>query len=90
MSYFDIVFLLIIFYGVWKGWTRGSGKSVLGAIFGFIKYVLVLSIVLNILSRTHLISEKAEQESVLYQPIKAAIGIVIDQAIKLWEKGNKE
>ena len=90
MHVFDIVFLVIIFYGVWKGWTRGSGKSVLGAVFGVIKDVLVLSVVLNVLSRTGLVSAKAEQESFLYQPIKATLGFAIDLAVTIWEKGNKE
>ena len=88
MHTFDIVFLIVIAYGVWKGWTRGSGKSVLGAIFGFIKYLLVLSVIVNTLSRTGLVSEKAEQESVLYQPIKATLGFAIDLAKDVWEKGN--
>ena len=90
MHTFDIVFLVIIGYGVWKGWTRGSGKSVLGAVIGFVKYVLVLSVVLNVLSRTGVVSERAEQENFLYQPIKATLGFAIDLAKTIWEKGNQE
>lgn len=89
MHVFDIVILVIIGYGVWKGWTRGSGNSILGAVFGFVKYLLVLSLVLNILSRTGLVSEQAEQQNVLYQPVKATLGFAIDLIKVVWEKGNE-
>lgn len=89
MHVFDIVILVILAYGVWKGWTRGSGESILGAVFGFIKYLLILSIVANILSRTGLISPKAEQQNILYQPVKATLGFAIDLLRVVWEKGNE-
>ena len=90
MNRFDILFLIVIAYGVWKGWTRGSGKSVLGAVIGFVKYVLLLSVIVNALCRFGLINEKVQQNSILYQPIKATLGIVIDLAMDFWEKSNSE
>ena len=59
------------------GWLNRT----IGSIFGLLKYVLILSVVLNLLSMLNsfqpFVQKKAVQESVLYRPIEQVMPTVI-------------
>ena len=161
MNGFDIVFLLVLLMGAWKGWSNGLLKEVLGLIGVFVglyvarllyeqvgfylaphigtppavanilafallwmgvpillsilgslltkflelvglnsvnrlggvivslaKYVLLLGILCNILSITHLVTEEAQQTSTLFTPLKQTTSIAFDLAKSQWKRGE--
>ena|SRR5574344_908071 len=51
------------------GWLNSGG----GALLGVIKYALLLSCVLNVMSFTGMVSEQKQQESVFFCPIKGFV-----------------
>jgi membrane protein required for colicin V production len=51
------------------GWLNSGG----GALLGIIKYALLLSCLLNVMSFTGMVSEQKQQESALFNPIKGFV-----------------
>lgn len=163
MNGFDIVFLLVLLMGAWKGWSNGLLKEVLGLIGVFVglyvarllyeqvgehlaphlgtapavaniiafallwmgvpillsilgslltkflelvglnsinrlggtvvslvKYVLLLGVLCNVLSITHLVQEETKQSSVLFEPLQQTTSIAFDLAKSQWQKASKE
>ena len=151
MNGFDIVFILVLIAGAWKGWSNGLLKEVLGligvfvglyvarllyeqvgfqlaphigttpavaniiafiliwvgvpillsvlgtlltkvlelmginavnsfggAIISLIKYGLLLGVLCNVLSITHLVTEEAQQNSILFNPLRQTVSLVFD------------
>ena len=65
----------------WEVIKGGWRNRTIGSIFGLLKYVLILSVVLNLLSMLNsfqpFVQKKAVQESVLYRPIEQVMPTVL-------------
>jgi len=163
MNGFDIVFLLVLLMGAWKGWSNGLLKEVLGLIGVFVglyvarllyeqvgehlaphlgtapavaniiafallwmgvpillsilgslltrflklvglnginriggtlvslvKYVLLLGVLCNVLSITHLVTEEMQQTSRFFHPLKQTTSLAFDLAKSQWQKACQE
>lgn len=49
-----------------------------GACVGMLKYMMILSCVLNVAVRIHLIPEEKEEGSLLYRPVQSLSGALFD------------
>lgn len=49
-----------------------------GACIGMLKYMMILSCVLNVAVRLHLVSEEKEEGSRLYRPVQSLSGVLFD------------
>jgi len=92
---FGIIVLIIAFIG--KLFTKiadfaslGLLNKLLGGIFGVLKIGLILSIVLIILSKLYnsipFISERQQENSILYEPVKNLAPLLFPNFIKVVEK----
>lgn len=68
----------------------GFLNKMVGAIFGFLKYALILSIVLNIYDEINasirFMEKQKEKESILYTPVKKLAPTIFPNLIKVVEK----
>ena len=60
----------------------GLISSVLGAVFGFFKAVVVFSVLFYFIQDYDIISHKQKKKSVLYQPLTSAVNFVLPQIKK--------
>lgn len=61
-----------------KGMRLGLPNSILGAALGVAKYLVLMSCVFNVMSATGIVSREKAEESLLYQPVKSALGKVFN------------
>ena len=96
---FLIILLHLVFIG--KALTKiaetiflGFFNKLLGAIFGVLKYALILSIVFLIYDQINnslkFLNKKESKESVLYEPIKNLAPAIFPNLVKVVEKENKK
>ena len=96
---FIIILLALIFLG--KALTKiaetiflGFFNKILGAVFGVLKYALILSIVFliydQINSSLKFLSKEKSKESVLYEPVKNLAPKIFPNLVKVVEKSNKK
>lgn len=71
----------------------GFFNKLVGAIFGFLKYALILSVVLivydEINSSIRFIEKKKTKESVLYEPVKNFAPTIFPNLVRVVHKKNK-
>ena len=68
----------------WAG--LDSVNSLGGALVSVVKYALLLGVLCNVLSITHLVSEESQQRSLLFQPLKQSTSIAFDLAKSQWRE----
>lgn len=59
-----------------KGMKLGIPNSLLGALVGGFKYVLLISCVLNVMDGLHIMNEEKRADSKLYGPVAGAVGLL--------------
>lgn len=67
------------------GINRGAGL-----VISIVKYGLVLGALCNVLSITHLVSEDAQQRSILFEPLRKTTAIAFDLAITQWRVAGQQ
>ena len=96
---FIIILLALVFLG--KALTKiaetiflGFFNKILGAVFGVLKYALILSIVFliydQINSSLKFLNKEKAKESVLYEPVKNLAPTIFPNLVKVVEKSNKK
>ncbi len=96
---FLVILLALVFLG--KALTKiaetiflGFFNKLLGAVFGVLKYALILSIVFLIYDQISdslkFINKEKSKESVLYEPVKNLAPTIFPNLIKVVEKANKK
>lgn len=60
-----------------KGMCLGLPNSLLGALVGVIKYVVLISCVLNVMESLHIMNTSRAGESHLYEPVKGIVGFFL-------------
>ena len=96
---FIIILLALVFLG--KALTKiaetiflGFFNKILGAVFGVLKYALILSIVFliydQINSSLKFLSKEKSKESILYEPVKNLAPTIFPNLVKVVEKSNKK
>jgi len=96
---FLIILLALVFLG--KALTKiaetmflGFFNKLLGAVFGTLKYALILSIVFLIYDQISdslkFINKEKSKESVLYEPVKNLAPRLFPNLVKVVEKANKK
>ncbi|RLD76683.1 MAG: CvpA family protein [Bacteroidetes bacterium] len=96
---FIIILLALVFLG--KALTKiaetiflGFFNKILGAVFGVLKYALILSIVFliydQINSSLKFLNKEKAKESVLYEPVKNLAPKIFPNLVKVVEKSNKK
>ena len=96
---FLIILLAMVFLG--KALTKiaetiflGFFNKILGAVFGVLKYALILSIVFliydQINSSLKFLSKEKSKESILYEPVKTLAPKIFPNLVKVVEKSNKK
>ncbi len=96
---FIIILLALVFLG--KALTKiaetiflGFFNKILGAVFGVLKYALILSIVFliydQINSSLKFLNKEKAKESVLYEPVKNLAPTIFPSLVKVVEKSNKK
>jgi len=96
---FIIILLALVFLG--KALTKiaetiflGFFNKLLGAVFGVLKYALILSIVFliydQINSSLKFLNKEKAKESVLYEPVKNLAPTIFPNMVKVVEKSNKK
>ena len=96
---FIIILLALVFLG--KALTKiaetiflGFFNKLLGAVFGVLKYALILSIVFLIYDQINdslkFLNKEKSKESVLYEPVKNLAPAIFPNLIKVVEKANKK
>jgi membrane protein required for colicin V production len=96
---FLIILLALVFLG--KALTKiaetiflGFFNKLLGAVFGVLKYALILSIVFMIYdkidSSMKFMDKGKSRESVLYEPVKNLAPTIFPNLVKVVEKANKK
>ena len=96
---FLIILLALVFLG--KALTKiaetiflGFFNKLLGAVFGVLKYALILSIVFLIYDQISdslkFMNKEKAKESVLYEPVKNLAPTIFPNLIKVVEKANKK
>ena len=87
-----------------KGMKLGIPNSMLGAAVSVVKFLILISCVLNVMSFLHIMDEKKVEESHLYEPVSGALRTFFPkdsvrkginylkeaQSDTLWVKFNKE
>lgn len=58
-----------------KGMKLGVPNSILGAVVGLLKYLVLLSCVFNAMSALHILNEEKTEQSHLYAPVSGALGM---------------
>ena len=69
-----------------KGMKLGFPNSVLGAAVSVIKYLVLLSCVLNVMEGIGILDETKTQDSRLYAPTKSALAFLFDHAFPVAKK----
>jgi membrane protein required for colicin V production len=96
---FLIILLALVFLG--KALTKiaetmflGFFNKLLGAVFGVLKYALILSIVFLIYDQINdslkFLNKEKSKESVLYEPVKNLAPTIFPNMVKIVEKANKK
>ncbi len=96
---FIIILLALVFLG--KALTKiaetiflGFFNKILGAVFGVLKYALILSIVFliydQINSSLKFLNKEKAKESVLYEPVKNLAPTIFPNLVKVVEKSHKK
>ncbi len=96
---FLVILLALVFLG--KALTKiaetmflGFFNKLLGAVFGVLKYALILSIVFLIYDQINaslkFISKEKSKESILYEPVKNLAPTIFPNLVKVVEKANKK
>lgn len=96
---FLVILLALVFLG--KALTKiaetmflGFFNKLLGAVFGVLKYALILSIVFLIYDQINaslkFISKEKSKESILYEPVKNLAPTIFPNLVKVAEKANKK
>ncbi len=96
---FIIILLALVFLG--KALTKiaetiflGFFNKILGAVFGVLKYALILSIVFliydQINSSLKFLNKEKAKESVLYEPVMNLAPTIFPNLVKVVEKSNKK
>ncbi len=96
---FIIILLALVFLG--KALTKiaetiflGFFNKILGAVFGVLKYALILSIVFliydQINSSLKFLSKEKSKESILYEPVKNLAPTIFPNLVNVVEKSNKK
>ncbi len=102
-TYANIIAFALIFIGVpvLLGWLASlltkfmewagleSVNRLGGVIVCVVKYAVILGAVCNVLSITHLVTEEAENNSILFKPLKQTTSVAFELAKKQW-KGATE
>lgn len=69
-------------------------NKLMGAIFGVVKYALILSVLINLTNKLNtyisIISEEKKSESILYKPLKEFVPAVLPYAKFYIENDNEE
>ena len=95
---FVIILLALVFLG--KALTKiaetiflGFFNKILGAVFGGLKYALILSIVFLIYDKINsslkFLNKEKAKESVLYEPVKNLAPTIFPNLVKVVEKSSK-
>lgn len=96
---FLVILLALVFLGkvltkIAETASLGFFNKILGAVFGVLKYALILSIVLlvydQINSSLKFINKKKANDSVLYEPVKNVAPAIFPNMIKIVEKSNQK
>lgn len=61
-----------------KGMKLGMPNSILGALVSALKYLIILSCVLNVMQSLHILNEEKAQESTLLSPVTGALRMCFD------------
>ena len=61
-----------------------------GSLVSIIKYAILLGAVCNVLSITHLVKDEAQQNSILFEPLKQTTSIAFDLAKSQWKYVKSE
>lgn len=67
-----------VFTKVLKSLRLGGINSLAGAGVSFVKFTLLLSCILNVMSALHILNEERAASSVLYEPVSGMLSSVID------------
>ncbi len=96
---FLIILLALVFLGkmltkIAETAALGVFNKILGAIFGVLKYALILSIVFlvydKINSSIKFLDKKKAKQSILYEPVKNLAPTIFPGLVKVVEKTNKK
>lgn len=61
-----------------KGMKLGMPNSILGALISALKYLIILSCVLNVMQSLHILNEEKAQQSTLLTPVTGALRMCFD------------
>lgn len=67
-----------VFTKVLKSLHLGGINSIAGAIVSFVKFTLLLSCILNVMSALRILNQERAESSVLYEPVRGMLSSVID------------
>jgi len=91
---FALVFLGKILTKIAETAALGFFNKILGAVFGVLKYALILSIVFLIYDQVNsslkFLDKKKAKQSTLYEPVKNLAPTIFPGLIKIVEKSNKK
>ena len=62
-----------------KGLKLGLPNSLLGALVSVVKYVILISCVLNVMSALHILDEEKTRDSRLFEPTKGLLSMIFSQ-----------
>jgi membrane protein required for colicin V production len=72
----------------------GLFNKILGAIFGFLKFALILSIVFIVYDQIHsslkFVDKKKVRQSILFEPVKKLAPTIFPNLVKVVEKNNSK
>ncbi len=61
-----------------------------GTVVSLVKYALLLGVLCNVLSITHLVKEETQQTSFLFAPLKQTTSLAFDLAKSQWQKASQD
>ena len=68
----------------------GLLNSLLGCVVGVLKYAVLMGVVLNVCTLTHLVPPQIEQESRIAAPIRRVTSVAFDAAKKQWHEQHPQ
>lgn len=96
---FLIILIALVFLG--KALTKiaetialGFFNKILGAIFGFLKYALILSVIFLVYDQINgsikFINKKKAKQAILYEPVKKLAPTIFPELVKIVKKTNQK
>lgn len=67
-----------VFTKVLKSLHLGGINSIAGAFVSLVKFTLLLSCILNVMSALHILNEDRAKDSILFEPVRGVLSSVID------------